>query len=119
MSSLNQLFTSFIKGIAKTTGSLTVLSVAAILWQLYTNENNFQSTIIPFKSPELKAELKAEEADLECSFIDCNNNNNMENEGTFTEDFDNRQGTFTEDFDKRQGTTDQSFKKIFDRLSQL
>ena len=101
MSSLNQLFTSFIKGIAKTTGTLTVLSVAAILWQLYTNENNFQSTILPFKSPELKAELKAEEADLECSFIDCNNNN-MENEGTFNI--------------KRQGTTNQNFKKIFDRL---
>lgn len=106
MSSLNQLFTSFIKGIAKTTGSLTVLSVAAILWQLYTNEN---ITILPFKSksnPELKgeeAEPKGEEADLECSFIDCNNN--MENENTFTEDFD-----------KRQGTTNQNFKKIFDRL---
>lgn len=99
MSSLNQLFTSFIKGIAKTTGSLTVLSVAAILWQLYTNENNFQSTILPFKSksnPEPKgeeAEPKGEEADLECSFIDCNNNN-MENENI----------------------TNQNFKKIFDRL---
>jgi hypothetical protein len=106
MSSLNQLFTSFIKGIAKTTGSLTVLSVAAILWQLYTNEN---ITILPFKSksnPEPKgeeAEPKGEEADLECSFIDCNNH--MENENTFTEDFD-----------KRQGTTNQNFKKIFDRL---
>jgi len=103
MSSLNQLFTSFIKGIAKTTGSLTVLSVAAILWQLYTNEN---ITITPFKSPELKGEkdeLKSEEADLECSFIDCNNNIKNEN-------------TFTEDFDKRQGTTNQNFKKIFDRL---
>jgi hypothetical protein len=104
MSSLNQLFTSFIKGIAKTTGTLTVLSVAAILWQLYTNENNFQSTILPFKSPE----PKGEEADLECSFIDCNN---MENQGT--EDFDKRQGTFNI---KRQGTTNQNFKKIFDRL---
>ena len=103
MSSLNQLFTSFIKGIAKTTGSLTVLSVAAILWQLYTNENNFQSTILPFKSKS-NSEPKSEEADLECSFIDCNNNN-MENENTFTEDFD-----------KRQGITNQNFKKIFDRL---
>jgi hypothetical protein len=102
MSSLNQLFTSFIKGIAKTTGSLTVLSVAAILWQLYTNEN---ITIIPFKSHEPKCEKdepKDEPKDLECSFIDYNN---MENKNTFTEDFD-----------KRQGTTNQNFKKIFDRL---
>ena len=26
------------------------------------------------------------------------------------------ENTFTEDFDKRQGTTNQNFKKIFDRL---
>lgn len=96
MSNLNQLFTSFIKGIAKTTGSLTVLSVAAILWQLYTNEN---ITIYPFKSKSNlepkgeEAEPKGEEADLECSFIDCNNNN-MENENI----------------------TNQNFKKIFDKL---
>lgn len=95
MSSLNQLFTSFIKGIAKTTGSLTVLSVAAILWQLYTNENNFQSTILPFKSPEPKGE-KAEQNDLECSFVDCNNN--MENENITNQNMK------------------KNFKKIFDRL---
>lgn len=103
MSSLNQLFTSFIKGIAKTTGSLTVLSVAAILWQLYTNEN---ITILPFKSnPELKgkeAEPKDEEADLESSFIDCNNNN-MENENITNENITNE-------------NLKTNFKKIFDRL---
>ena len=103
MSSLNQLFTSFIKGIAKTTGTLTVLSVAAILWQLYTKENNFQSTIQPSESKgepesksEIKAEPKGEEADLECSFIDCNNN--MENENITNQNMK------------------KNFKKIFDRL---
>lgn len=102
MSSLkDQLFTSFIKGIAKTTGTLTVLSVAAILWQLYTKENNFQSTIQPSEfndnlESEIKAEPKGEEADLECSFIDCNNN--MENENITNQKMK------------------KNFKKLFDRL---
>lgn len=98
MSSLNQLFTSFIKGIAKTTGSLTVLSVAAILWQLYTNENIITQ---PFKS---KSEPKGEETnqnDLECSFIDCNNN--IENENIISAKTTNE-------------NMKTNFKKIFDRL---
>lgn len=36
MSIQQQLFTSFIKGVAKTTGSLTVLTLAATIWHFYT-----------------------------------------------------------------------------------
>lgn len=93
MSIQNQFFTSFIKGIAKTTGSLTVLSIAAILWQLYTQEN----IIIKQRPSE-----ETNQIDLECSFVDCNN---MEDEDTTNEDTTNE-----------NINTKTNFKKIFDKI---
>jgi len=88
MSIQNQFFTSFIKGIAKTTGSLTVLSIAAILWQLYTQEN----IIIKQRPSE-----ETDQNDLECSFVDCTNTTN-------------------EDTTNENTNTKTNFKKIFDKI---
>lgn len=102
MSIRNQFFTSFIKGIAQTTGSLTVLSVAAILWQLYTREN----IIIQTSKPENQTE-ETDQNDLECSFIDCNNT-------LLTTDSSIQQGTENENTTNKN--TKINFKKIFDKL---
>jgi UDP-2,3-diacylglucosamine pyrophosphatase LpxH len=88
MSIQNQFFTSFIKGIAKTTGSLTVLSAVALLWQLYATEPNTKQV-----EQEETKNNQEEQVDLECSFIDCNNDVNTINENMETK-----------------------FKKIFDKM---
>lgn len=79
MTMQNEFFTSFMKGVAKTSGSLTVLSVVGILWQIYshttvvtndnnkTNQNNEQNEI----NETAEINESNETADLECSFIDC------------------------------------------------
>ena len=93
MSIQNQFFTSFIKGIAKTTGSLTVLAIAAILWQLYTQEN----IIIKQRPSE-----ETDQNDLECSFVDCTNTTNED--------------TTNEDTTNENTNTKTNFKKIFDKI---
>lgn len=103
MSIRNQLFTSFIKGIAKTTGSLTVLSIAAISWHLY----NVTCKRYEYKSQNNQTEDQIEDQtqetskiELECSFI------NMENENIREQDVIRQNGS-----DKKL-----NFKKIFDKM---
>ena len=98
MSIREQLFTSFIKGIAKTTGSLTVLSIVAAFWHLYSNEEKTLSKRLENKDSVQEHTYESEQDslnlnnDLDCSFVECNT--------------------------EIQGTTCTSynFKKIFDKI---
>lgn len=98
MSIREQLFTSFIKGIAKTTGSLTVLSIVAAFWHLYSNEEKTLSKCVENKDSLQEQEHTYESEqdslnlnnDLDCSFVECNTEN--------------------------QGTSSYNFKKIFDKM---
>ena len=79
MSIQEQLFTSFIKGIAKTTGSLTVLSIVAAVWHLYSNEEKSLPNDVENKYSVQEHTYESEQDsinlnnDLDCSFVECNN----------------------------------------------
>jgi len=104
MSIQEQLFTSFIKGVAKTTGSLTVLSLVAILWNLYTNETGDDRSTLPTNvgddrgTNEISEDIKA---------------NDRQGTDDFSIDYD--QSTVTLPMANpsvRQG----NFKRIFDQI---
>jgi hypothetical protein len=107
MSIQNQIFTSFIKGIAKTTGSLTVLTFAAILWQLTQKTVTIQQTgrreecqTQNIQTGESDHIEETDKNELESSFI------NMENENLRDQDVIKQNGS-----DKKL-----NFKKIFDKI---
>lgn len=94
MSIQEQLFTSFIKGIAKTTGSLTVLSIVAAVWHLYSNEEKRSPNDLENKDSLQEHIYESEQDslnlnnDLDCSFVECNNDQSTATRYNFKKLFD-------------------------------
>ena len=103
MSIQQQLFTSFIKGVAKTTGSLTVLTLAATIWHFYT---------LPVR--QSTKESNQNKVTHKDQVNNADNINNIENIDDFFIDNDNDNKKSILPTSIGDGCIKNNFKKIFD-----